>query len=170
MTSIVIALGLIILNFSSRKVDTADAQRFNTNRQRLPDNALETQIFPQQIGGYVLQPPKNMSRSTDASKEFFRDYKLDSGGTINLYVLSPVKNHTQASLLSIGTECGDAVGTAQLFPKAVMPYEYTFCDLWTFNQHTFNWINGNWLLSASSASTLQSDTNMLIEFVNLYNY
>jgi len=170
ITSIVIAFGFIVLNHSSRKLDTSDAQRFNTNRQPLPNNALEAQIFPQQVGNYMLQPPNGVSPNTDSSGYFWRDYKLFGGGTISLYVRSLEKNFSQTSLLSSGAECGDAMGTIQLFPKAIMPYGYTFCDLWTYSQHRFNWINGNWFLRASAASTLQSDANMLIEFVHLYSY
>ncbi len=151
--------------------DAIDPQLFNTNREPLPDDAVEAQIFPQQIGEYLLQPSIDRAERTDSQRSYFHEYKLPFGGTIHFRVSLLKDDYSQEKLLSSGTNCGDGSGPAKVFSDERLPFGYAICNsFFARTHHTLNWINGNWILSASSASILNSDGNMLLDFVNQYDY
>jgi hypothetical protein len=141
-----------------------DARHFRTDRKPLPDSASDAVILPRSIGSYDLQPTSGFLPAPAGTRQFVGLYSTPDGKQILLAaVLNPDKNFQQTALAQ-GNTCADVAGIATLYPEAPIPYGYTNCK----TAHQFNWINGNWIMSALTYRAV--DGLDLLQFVNRYTY
>jgi hypothetical protein len=148
-----------------------DPAQFSTSRQTMADDIPDEQITPPQVGEFVLQEIYvNVQFASNVDRHIFATYQTSDEEMVRITALLFTDSNALESLLSRGTDCGDCAGSAQVFRDADIPYGYAFCGCFGFAQHTFNWMNGRWVLSVEAASTLKSDGSTLIEFVNSYPY
>ncbi|MBI1279683.1 MAG: hypothetical protein GC179_16265 [Anaerolineaceae bacterium] len=161
----------VVLIFALRSPQNPiDATQFNPNRQAILDTTSVTQIIPKQVGSFALQESTNHEARENIQQDIFAIYKNNAHQTVYLNVLQTSNLTEYRSFLSQGANCGDCAGTAKLYTKAPTSYGYAFCACIRFAQHTLSWLNGNWVISVSTASTLQSDGETLLNFIKNYPF
>ena len=142
---------------------SAPDTRFNLNRQPIPASANGELFFPNPPSGFTrtnLQPmaPDGAGRASGSA------VYNSNGHPVELLLrsvqgLDPQRVLNSADQLATCTHAASAI-TMHLDAKT--PYRYSVCP---GNQFEFTWINGNWLLRASS-----DDVEALLHFVNAYPY
>jgi len=149
-----------------------DPSQFSTNRQPMADDIPDEEIAPPQVGEFVLhEVVDNLQFASHPERYVFATYQTSDGKMVRITaLLFSDDSRPRESILTTGTQCGDCMGSAQVSTDGDIPYGYAFCGCIGFAQHTFNWVNGRWVLSVEAASTFQSDGATLIEFVNSYPF
>jgi hypothetical protein len=157
-----------IFNSSPSQIDLS---QFNTNRISLAEDAAEEVIMPSQVGNFLLDSIQNNDEymPPEFQRDLFAQYKTQSGEEIRLSASLISDDRYRTNMLYTGESCADCGSKpAQVNTTPNMSYAYAFCGCWNFAQHTLNWTNGHWVLSASAASTLHTDSSDLLKFVNDY--
>jgi hypothetical protein len=179
MVGILFLVGAVIVFGCSLRLtfiastDRIDADQFSANRRVLPDDASDEMIAPNQVGNFMLESNRHPDPPlpTGIPQLLFAVYETKGGQSISLRASLVSDNRYRQNALSNGTNCGDCAGSlAQLYSKLNISYGYAFCGCWHYAQHTLNWTSGNWVLSATAASTFNTDGQTLLQFVNNYPF
>lgn len=147
-------------------------QRFNVRREPLGDDTPGALILRQRAGDYLRQELlvdtlDSLSGSRHGSAEYLVDGRL-----VRLEVQDYPEGPPSLDALfaDFGARAGgnDAAGTAiRLYPEAQIPYGYGVYSAPTYIYYEFTWINGNWVLRAS---TREAGSEALLRFANGYVY
>jgi hypothetical protein len=157
-------------NLMPRQSDHIRSQIMNDTRQPLSDDATASEIFPLQIGAYVFNGTRSTSGSMYFQHYFHREYKSPDGAKLRFEAAFLKEGYSLERVFWDTTFCGNRKGTPKLFLDEGTPFGYAFCEGPLLTHYVITWMSGKWLLRASASSLGQSDQNMLLEFVNQYDY
>jgi hypothetical protein len=142
---------------------SAPDDRFNLNRQPIPADANQALFFPNPPSGFTrasLQPmaADNTGRASGSAVYNSNDHPVELL-VRSIQGLDPQRVLNSSDQLDA---CTHTASNITVHPDAKTPYRYSTCP---GNQFEFTWINGNWLLRASS-----EDVEALLRFVNAYPF
>ncbi len=159
---------LLALYSARPEIDT----QFNVNRVSFPSNPSDSTVFPQPIGDFQRQAVESDFAANPGSNGSAK-YSDHDGKEISLvvYLSASTSQQYQIDAYLSQPNCGaEVAGTAKVHVGARVIYSYRNCSTLTFQQYDFIWINRNWVIRATAASTYHSDPETLLYFVNNYPY
>ena len=137
--------------FSPSPVD----QRFNLDRQIMPASIAQDSLLPTALDDFKRAGDVTSPVAGTSAVQY-----VNNSYTIN-FAVAPSKGNEAA--LNKPT-CQDASGEVITHTDSGhIPYSYSICPAQKLN--SFQWINGDWLFTASGA-----DPEAVLRFVNLYGY
>jgi hypothetical protein len=160
----------VTLSITSYKSSPIDANRFNTSRQYLSKDLPIDEIAPTQIGEFMRIDLTDDNAYLNYERAIRATYANSNGQRVDLSAFLGTP-YSDKSFLSSQLGCGDCAGNPPaVYTDTDISYAYEFCSCWFFASHDIRWINGDWKLRASAASTLKSDGETLIKFVSSYPF
>ncbi|PJF31783.1 MAG: hypothetical protein CUN51_02245 [Candidatus Thermofonsia Clade 1 bacterium] len=146
-------------------------ERFNQRRRPLAADAAGPIILRERAGDYMrIALNVDTLDATEGRRHGIADYDVD-GKTVRLEVeyipdATPTLDMVFAGFFerSGGT---DTASVLKRFPEARTPYYFAVFSGFTYTYYEFGWINGNWILRAS---TRDAGQEALLRFVNGYVY
>ncbi|MCS6872447.1 MAG: hypothetical protein RML95_09385 [Anaerolineae bacterium] len=145
--------------------------RFNQRRRPLAADTAGYYILRERAGDY-LRTSLNVDTldATEGRRHGIAEYDVD-GKTVRLEVeYIPDATPTLDMVFDGFFERSNGTDTASVlkrFPQARTPYYFAVFSGFTYTYYEFGWINGNWILRAS---TRDAGQEALLRFVNGYVY
>jgi hypothetical protein len=146
-------------------------RRFSLNRTSLQNNVLDDTLFPRRIGDFEQDHvAENINFKEGNTQWKHAQYKDANGRRIDLTIR--IVNTDFKSVLDelFLLRCGHIKGSSIFHYDLNFPYRFGECSYEDFHEYNFMWINGEWLISVTAASTMASDIQNLLHFVNSYPY
>lgn len=146
-------------------------ERFNQRRRPLEADTAGYLILRERAGDY-LRTALNVDTldATEGRRHGVAEYEVE-GKTVRLEVeYIPDSTPTLDMVFEGFLERANGTDTASVlkrFPEARTPYYFAVFSGFTYTYYEFGWINGNWILRASSREAGQES---LLKFVNGYVY
>ncbi|PJF35383.1 MAG: hypothetical protein CUN49_10830 [Candidatus Thermofonsia Clade 1 bacterium] len=146
-------------------------ERFNQRRRPLEADTPGYLILRERAGDY-LRTALNVDTldAAEGRRHGVAEYNVE-GKTVRLEVeYIPDQTPTLDMVFAGFLERADGTDTGSVlkrFPEARTPYYFAVFSGFTYTYYEFGWINGNWILRASSREAGQE---ALLRFVNGYVY
>lgn len=140
------------------------AKQFSLIRKPLANDARGDNLIPQQIATFDLRPSQGLIPGSAVSRHFIGIYETFNGKQILLSAVYNEDNAARQGAVTGINSCAESNSWASAYPDGAVPYSLAFCK----GNYQFNWINGNWIISAATYTGTSSAD--LISFVNSYPY
>lgn len=173
LTAVILLIAALYLYLSSIAYSRSpvDANRFSTNRQYLSKDLPIDEIVPIQVGEFMRKELTNEVSTLNYERELLATYENENGQRVDLAAYLDTNHADDRAFLARRSGCGDCVAsTPVVHTDTNVAYGYGFCGCMFYAHHQFRWINGDWQLSASAASTQKGDGETLLAFLSSYPF
>lgn len=173
---VLLTIAILIFGYWFLFVKSPVYQRFKLNRTAISRAFNPDALLPEAVGDFKRLSFDPVQDQADGSVSGSAIYADTDGKKIVLYITSDKAGNTPSTILQILYQpiVAQHPGNTPIF-QADAPFPYAFFTATVessdgkpgYVYSDFTWLNGDWVLKAS---TQETDTESLLQFVNIYLY